>query len=54
MSEENPPVAETIGYFKAEKPSVLLPMHCVDFSALVAFHNAFATPKLSAGDVIEL
>jgi len=54
LSEETPPVAETIDYFKAENPSVLLPMHCVDFPALVAFHNAFGSQKFSAGDVIEL
>ncbi len=54
LSEENPPVAETIAYFKSEVPQVLLPMHCVDFPALVAFHNAFGCRKYSAGDVIEL
>ncbi len=54
LAEENPPVAETVDYFKKENPPMLLPMHCVDFSALVAFHNAFGSPKFSAGDVIEL
>jgi 7,8-dihydropterin-6-yl-methyl-4-(beta-D-ribofuranosyl)aminobenzene 5'-phosphate synthase len=54
LSEENPPIAETIDYFKTEKPPILLPMHCVDFPALVAFHNAFGSRKLSAGDTIEL
>lgn len=54
LSEENPPVAQTIEYFKAENPPLLLPMHCVDFPALVAFHNAFGSQKYSAGDVIEL
>lgn len=54
LSEEIPPIAETIDYFKAENPPILLPMHCVDFPALVAFHNAFGSQKFSAGDVIEL
>ncbi len=54
LAEENPPISETIDYFKAENPPILLPMHCVDFPALVAFHNAFGSRKYSAGDVIEL
>ena len=54
LEEENPPLKETIAYFKKENPPVLLPMHCVDFPALVAFHNAFGSKKYAAGDVIEL
>lgn len=54
LSEENPPLKETIEYFKTENPTHLLPMHCVDFPALVAFHNEFGSKKYSAGDIIEL
>ena len=54
LAEEDPPVDETINYFKQENPEILLPMHCVDFPALVQFHNAFGSAKYSAGDVIEL
>ena len=54
LAEDNPPLDETIAYFKAEAPEVLLPMHCVDFPALVAFHNAFGSRKYAAGDVIDL
>ena len=54
LAEENPPVRETVDYFKQQNPEVLLPMHCVDFEALVAFANAFGVQKYSAGDMIEL
>lgn len=54
LAEDNPPIEETIAYFKAEAPEVLLPMHCVDFAAKVAFHNVFGSQKFSAGDVIEV
>ena len=54
LAGDKPPVKETIEYFKAQAPKVLLPMHCVDFPALVAFHNAFGSKKYAAGDVIKL
>ncbi len=54
LAEDNPPIDETIAYFKGEAPEVLLLMHCVEFPALVAFHNAFGSKKYAAGDVITL
>lgn len=54
LSGDKPPIKETIAYFKAEAPKVLLPMHCVGFPALVAFHNEFGSSKYAAGDVITL
>jgi len=54
LAGDNPPISETIAYFKAQAPEVLLPMHCVDFPALVAFHNEFGSRKYAAGDVIKL
>lgn len=54
MKAERPPVDETIAYFKAEAPEVLLPMHCVDFAYQVKFHNAFGCPKYGVGDEIEV
>lgn len=54
MAEDKPPIKETIAYFKEQAPEVLLPMHCVDFAAKVAFHNAFGAQKYAAGDVIEV
>lgn len=54
LAEDNPPIDQTIAYFKQENPEILLPMHCVDFPALVAFHNAFGSKKFAAGDVITL
>ena len=54
LEDENPPVSETIEFFKTEKVEKLLPMHCVDFPAMVEFHKAFGIEKFSAGDVIEI
>lgn len=54
MKEENPPIDETIDWFAKEQVDRLLPMHCVEFEYLVRFHAAFAMPKLSAGDLIEI
>ncbi len=54
MKSENPPIDETIAYFKAEAPELLLPMHCVDFAYQAKFHNVFGCLKYGAGDVIEV
>ena len=54
LAAESPPVDETIGYFQAEAPEVLLPMHCVDFPTLAKFHQVFGSPKYGAGDVVEV
>ncbi len=54
LHEENPPVEQTIEYFKQEHPSILAPMHCVEFEYMVRFHNEFGIQKYSAGSVIEL
>ena len=54
MQAEDPPVAATIDYFRREAPEVLLPMHCVDFEYLAAFHAAFGMPRRGAGEVIAL
>ena len=54
LHNEEPPVDETIVWFKAERPEILLPMHCVDFDILARFHAELGTRKLGAGDVIEL
>ncbi|MEM1162571.1 MAG: MBL fold metallo-hydrolase [Pseudomonadota bacterium] len=54
LHNEDPPVEETISWFKAETPEILLPMHCIEFDILARFHNELGTRKLGAGDVIEL
>ena len=54
LHDEDPPVDETIDYFRAEAPELLLPMHCVEFDILARFHTELGTAKLGAGDVIEL
>jgi len=54
MKAEDPPVDETIAYFKREAPDILLPLHCVEFPYMAAFHAALGTPHRGAGEVIEL
>ena len=54
MKAENPPVDETIEWFRKENVELLLPMHCVEFEYLTRFHAAFSMPKLGAGDLIEI
>ena len=54
LASENPPVDETIEYFRSDTPEVLLPMHCVDFPTLSRFHTEFGSPKFGAGSVIEI
>ncbi len=54
MAKEEPPLEETIAYFRAEAPEVLLPMHCVEFPYMAAFHAELGTPHRGAGEVIEL
>jgi 7,8-dihydropterin-6-yl-methyl-4-(beta-D-ribofuranosyl)aminobenzene 5'-phosphate synthase len=54
LHEEKPPVEQTIAYFRAEAPPLLLPMHCVEFDILARFHAELGTRKLGAGAVIEI
>ncbi|MEP1209039.1 MAG: MBL fold metallo-hydrolase [Rhizobiaceae bacterium] len=53
MKAEDPPIDETIDWFRQEQVDVLLPMHCVEFEYLAKFHAAFGMPKMAAGDLIE-
>ncbi len=45
-------VDKTMDYFKKEKPTHLMPMHCVDFPTQAKFHTNFGTVKYSSGDSI--
>ena len=54
MHAEDPPVADTIAYFKREAPEVLLPMHCIDFHYMVQFSNELGIIRKGSGDVITL
>ena len=54
MAAEDPPIDETIKYFLAEAPEHLLPMHCVEFEYMAAFHAALGTPHVGSGEVIRL
>lgn len=54
LHDEEPPVEETIAYFRRQNPEILLPMHCVEFDILARFHAELGTVKYAAGDVIDL
>lgn len=54
LHAEDPPIDETIAWFRAEAPEVLLPMHCVEFDILARFHTELGTEKHGAGSVIEV
>ena len=54
LHDEDPPVDQTIAWFKKADIKILLPMHCVEFDILARFHSELGTRKLGAGDVIEL
>ncbi len=54
MADENPPVGETITWFKTERVPVLLPMHCIDFDIQAQFHLELGTDRLAAGDTFEI
>lgn len=54
MAAEDPPIEATIDYFRRMAPELLLPMHCVEFEYMAAFHAALGTPHVGAGEVIPL
>lgn len=54
LHDEDPPVDETIEWFRREGVDLLLPMHCVEFDILARFHAELGTEKLGSGSVIEI
>lgn len=54
LHDENPPVEETIAYFKAEKPACLAPVHCIDFDIQARFQSALNYSRPGSGSLIEL
>lgn len=54
LHSEDPPVSETIAYFQREKPSHLMPMHCVDFDIQARFQMEFGGTRPGSGSLIEL
>ncbi len=54
LHNEEPPVEQTIAYFKHEKPEVLMPMHCIDFDIQARFQQEFGGPRPGAGSLIEI
>ena len=54
LHNEEPPVEQTIAYFKREKPEMLMPMHCSDFDIQARFQQEFGGPRPGAGSLIEI
>lgn len=54
IHKEDPPVAETVAYFEAERPEILLPVHCVDFDIQAEMQQRFGYKRPGAGSLIEL
>lgn len=54
LHDEDPPVAQTIAYFKREAPAHLMPMHCIDFDIQARFQSEFANPRPGSGSLIKL
>lgn len=54
LHDEDPPTEQTIAYFKAEKPEILMPMHCIDFDIQARFQQEFGGPRPGAGSLIEI
>ena len=54
LEDEDPPVEETIEFFKQEKPEHLLPVHCIDFDIQARLQTIFGYDRPGAGSLIEL
>lgn len=54
IHEEEPAVEETIAYFEAEAPDLLLPLHCVEFDIQARLQRIFGYTRPGAGSVIEI
>ena len=54
LHSEEPPIDETIEYFKNEKPAHVMPVHCVDFDIQARFQIAFNGTRPGSGSLIEL
>jgi len=54
LHDEDPPVEETIAWFKDRAPAHLMPMHCIDFDIQAQFQTVFGGPRPGSGSLIEL
>lgn len=54
LHAEEPPVEETINYFKHEKPVHFMPMHCIDFDIQARLQIEFGGKRRGSGSLIEL
>ena len=54
LHNEDPPVKETLAYFRAEGHYILMPMHCIDFDIQACFHHEPWGPRPGVGSLIEI
>lgn len=54
LHAEDPPVEETIRYFKQEAPAHFMPMHCIDFDIQARLQMEFGGKRPGSGSLIEL
>ena len=54
IHKEDPPIDETIAYFEAEMPDILLPVHCVEFDIQARMQRRFGYARPGAGSLIDL
>jgi len=54
LHSEEPPIDETIAYFRGEKPTHVMPMHCVDFDIQARFQIEFNGARPGSGSLIQL
>ncbi|MEL7542586.1 MAG: MBL fold metallo-hydrolase [Pseudomonadota bacterium] len=54
LHNEDPPVDETIAYFRGEKTELLAPMHCIDFDIQARFVTELGTARFGSGALIAL
>ncbi|MFW5644322.1 MAG: MBL fold metallo-hydrolase [Bacteroidota bacterium] len=52
LKQRNEQTMKTLEFFKKNPPEILIPSHCTDLPALTLFHDAFKTPFLKTGDII--
>ena len=54
LHDEDPPVAETIEYFRGQRPDRMMPVHCIDFDIQVLLAALPGYERPGAGSLIEL
>lgn len=54
LHDEDPPISETIAYFRDQAPQRLMPVHCIDFDIQVQLAALPGYERPGAGSLLEL